>query len=224
MIRVLIVDDTRLHREGLARVLGQASCIDVVGTAASCVESLAYIPAQRPEIVLLHVSVPAGIAAMRMILDRAPDVRVVAFGVAETEEEIVACAEAGAAGYVMREGSLSDLIAVVEGVMRGDLLCSPRIAGTLLRRVASLAAQRRPQILEIHLTPQETKVVELIDEGLSNKEIASRLQVEVRTVKSHVHNILEKLHVHRRWDIAARIRTTRGLGNDLVQPVNVPRI
>src|SRR5436853_2470 len=128
MIRVAIVADTRLYREGLAHVLGRDSRICVVATAAGCEEGLASLPA------------------------------------------------------------------VLEGGDRGEAVCSPRVAARLLRRVAALAAGSVGP-LRTHLTGRECEVVRLIDDGLSNKEIARGLGIEVATVKNHVHNILEKLQV-----------------------------
>jgi DNA-binding NarL/FixJ family response regulator len=126
------------------------------------------------------------------------------------EDQVVACAEAGIAGYVDRDASLRDLVATVRSVARGELLCSPRIAARLMRRVAELADQPRPPQTPAHLTRREREVVALIDEGLSNKEIAQRLNIELPTVKHHVHNVIEKLGVRSRLQAAAHVRR-RGL-------------
>jgi DNA-binding NarL/FixJ family response regulator len=107
---------------------------------------------------------------------------------------------------VSREGSLEDLISALDSVSRGELLCPPRIAAGLRRRVAALAAARAPVGPRGHLTRREAEVAGLIDAGLSNKQIAQRLCIEVPTVKNHVHNILEKLQVHRRGEAAAMLR------------------
>jgi len=107
---------------------------------------------------------------------------------------------------VPRDGTLADLRAVIESVARGEVVCSPRIAASLLRRIADLAAEREPPPPELRLTSREIEIVELIDQGLSNKEIAQRLSIALPTVKNHVHSILDKLHVHRRAEAAARLR------------------
>lgn len=209
MIRVLVVDDTRLYREGLAHILGRGGEIVIVGTAAHQEESLDRIRELHPDLVLLHMAIPESIPTLRAIVDAAPDVRVVAIGVTDSESEVVACAEAGVAGYLLRDGSLDDLVATIQSVARGETLCSPRIAATLLRRLAALAAERQSWKFQGHLTPRELEIVQYIDLGLSNKEIAQRLSIEVRTVKNHVHNILEKLQVRRRGEAAARMRAVR---------------
>jgi DNA-binding NarL/FixJ family response regulator len=129
----------------------------------------------------------------------------VALALPEAEADVIACAEAGASGYVPREGTLDDVEAVIESVARGEALCSPRIAATLLRRIAATAAERQPAPSEMRLTSREMEIIDLIDEGLSNKEIAQRLCIAVPTVKNHVHSILDKLHVHRRAEAVARL-------------------
>jgi len=101
--------------------------------------------------------------------------------------------------------------------VRGEAVCSPRVAGALLRRIAALATDGRSDRVPAHLTKREREIMGLIDEGLSNKEIAKRLRIEVATVKNHVHNILEKLQVHRRGEAAARVRAAlprRAVGSD----------
>lgn len=212
MIRILIVDDTRLYREGLAQILVRDDRLSVVGVAGERDDALACVRELDPDIVLLHMGMPDSFGILRAVVATAPRTKVVGLRVAETEDEVLACAESGIAGYLSREGSLDDLLSTVESVARGEVLCSPRVAATLLRRVATLAAERRPRAAAANLTPREREIVGLIDEGLSNKEIAFRLSIEVHTVKNHVHNVLEKLAVHRRSEAAARLRedgTTR---------------
>jgi DNA-binding NarL/FixJ family response regulator len=213
MVRVLVVDDTRLFREGLARTIEASSDMIVAGVAADPEQVLIAIHDCRPDIVLLRMAVPESIGMLRAIADQAPQVSVIALGLIENDNDIIACAEAGVAGYLSREGSVEDLVATVRSVARGEALCSPRIAATLLRRVATLASERQSSTGRVHLTAREREIVRLIDEGLSNKEIAQRLYIEVRTVKNHVHNILEKLQVHNRGEAAALMRAGRPLRN-----------
>jgi two-component system nitrate/nitrite response regulator NarL len=205
-INVFIVAASRLYREGLTLALEHTVHIHAVGMAASAVELTTRLPKLRPTVVLLDIAPPLGTAVIRVILDASPESRVIALGMGESESEIIACAEAGIAGYVAREGSISDLVATIDSTVRGELPCSPRVAGTLLRRVAALAADRRPQRPRVRLSRRELEVVQLIDDGLSNKEIAQFLCIELATVKNHVHNVLEKLQVRRRSEAAAWMR------------------
>lgn len=205
-IRTLIIDRTRVYREGLARFLHQHADIEVTGTVR-LEETLVHLQVSPPQIVLVHVSVPEDLVTLQVVAAAAPEIRFVALGVRETADEIIACAEAGAAGYLTCDGSLEELLATIRDVARGEAHCSPRIAATLIRRVAALATEGRRQMVEGHLTHREREVVHLIDQGFSNKEIAQRLMIDVRTVKNHVHNVLEKLHVHRRGEAAAIMRS-----------------
>jgi two-component system, NarL family, nitrate/nitrite response regulator NarL len=208
-IRVLIVNDSPLYREGLAHVLGTFENVSVVGAVASPDEILARVADFHPDVILVQLTGHQGPAALRSIGDAAPDAKVVALGVPNADQSILACAEAGAAGYHLQHESLEDLVATIETVARGEVMCSPRIAATLFRRIGELAAERRAWAAQARLTPRELEIVDLIDRGLSNKEIALCLSVEVRTVKNHVHNILEKLHVQRRGEAAAWVRNRR---------------
>ncbi|MDP8993246.1 MAG: response regulator transcription factor [Actinomycetota bacterium] len=206
MIRVFILAQVRLYREGLAENLGRQEHVEVVGTAGDCDVSLDAIPWEGMNIALLDMSMPNSCDAVHHILDSAPAIKVVALAVAEVEDDLIAYAEAGVSGYVMRDDSLSQLLAALESVNRGEMVCSPRTAATLMRRVTTLAASRQNGVAA-RLTAREREILELIDEGLSNKQIARCLYIELATVKNHVHNILEKLQVHRRSEAAARLRS-----------------
>jgi two-component system nitrate/nitrite response regulator NarL len=195
MIRVLVVSDIRLYREGIADALTRSGRCEVAMTPADDWELA------PTDVVLLDLAHPRA----RELLAAAGDSRVVALGVREVEEEVIGWAEAGVAGYVTREATLDELVAVVESVARGEMECSPRIAALLLQRVASVAGTGRT-LADGRLTPRENEIVGLLDQGLSNKQIARRLSIEPATVKNHVHHILDKLGVARRGEVAAQLR------------------
>ena len=209
----------RLYREGLEQVLGPR--VDIVGTSGELSESAHAIAESGADVVLLDTSVSGGAATVRELLEFAPATRILALGLSDCEDDVIELAEAGVAGYVTREQSLDELVAAIESVAHGEMLCSPHLAATLLRRVAALAggpgAERRDR-----LTRRELEIVGLIDDGLSNRAIAQRLSIEIPTVKNHVHNILEKLQVPTRAAAAAefrrngrRERAGRGTGSRL---------
>jgi two-component system, NarL family, nitrate/nitrite response regulator NarL len=204
--RVLILAEVGVHREALARSLGRDERCDVVGVAAGLEEAVAALEEVGPEVVLVDLPTPAGTNAVRTLVAVAPEIKVVALAVPEVEHDVIALAEAGASGYVARERSMDDLVAVVESVSRGECLLSPEIAATLFQRVATLARKRRGEPIEDRLTARELDVLGLIEEGLSNKEIAKALAIELPTVKNHVHSVLEKLNVHHRTEAAALAR------------------
>lgn len=206
--RIIVVSDTRLYCEGLALSLARVDHIAVIGIADSVVSALACIEKKNPDVILLDfamhdaLKLPHAVAAARM------RVKVVAFSVAETEDQVCECAEAGIAGYVARNGSKEDLVAAIKNAVRGEVHCPPRVAASLFRRLAARVQTARQQHPEPRLTGREEDIVALIDRGLSNKEIARQLKISLPTVKNHVHDILEKLHVRRRGAAAALLRET----------------
>jgi DNA-binding NarL/FixJ family response regulator len=208
-IDVFVFSALRVFGEGLMVALEQTDHIRAIGMAASIDELTAQLLELRPTVVLLDIAPPDATATVQTILHLSPQSRVIALGMGESEMEVIAWAEAGIAGYVAREASISDLVATIDSTVRGELPCSPRVAGTLLRRVAALAADRHPSDSRVQLSRRELEIVQLIDEGLSNKEIAQFLCIELATVKNHVHNILEKLRVRRRIEAAAWMRRNR---------------
>jgi two-component system, NarL family, nitrate/nitrite response regulator NarL len=212
MLSILIVSEVRLYREGLSELLAHEHSLRVIGTATRAEETLHKVFELSPAVVVLDQALPESLTLSRALGQLRPDIRIVALGVPDDEEALLAFAEAGIAGYVPREGSVTDLIETVELAARGELQCSPQLAGTILRRLAWRAAAGS-DLPRSPLTARESAVGRLIDQGLSNKEIAVRLGIEVATVKNHVHNLLEKLHVHRRAEAAARLhdRETRQL-------------
>jgi two-component system nitrate/nitrite response regulator NarL len=204
--RIIIVSDARLYREGLALSLARVDRIVVVGVADTVASALICIEANNPDVILLDFAMPDALVLPDAIAGARLPAKVVAFSVAETEDEICECAEAGIAGYVARNGSKEDLIAAVENAVRGEVICSPRAAASLFRRLAAHVRTTRQRPREAALTSREQDIIALIDKGLSNKEIARQLKISLPTVKNHVHHILEKLQVRRRGAAAALLR------------------
>jgi DNA-binding NarL/FixJ family response regulator len=203
MITLVVIAPVRLYREGLAALFSERQGFAVAATAVAREDGLAHVRRSRPDIVLVALGPGAGAPLVRELVATAPSTRVVMLGVTDDDPEVLPLAEAGVAGYVTTEASGEEIVLVVESVARGEMPCSPRLAATLLRRVASLAQERRTPSALAALTARERQIVHLLGQGLSNKEIAHGLQIEVATVKNHVHNILEKLNVTRRTDVAA---------------------
>ncbi len=208
-MRVFIVSGISLYREGLTALLACRDGIEVVGTAADESHAAAMLRRSRvpaPNIVLMDMSAANSSAAVRRLMQEVPGTPLFAITVPSRESDVVACAELGVAGFVTMEASLNELVAALERVACGDLLCSPASAGALLRRVASLANDREWSEPLVSLTRREREILVLVDDGLSNKQIARRLHIELATVRNHVHNILGKLGVHRRAEAAALVR------------------
>ena len=202
---VFILSNVRLYREGVAMSLARNPTVEVVGVGPAS-EALAFIVDLHPDVVLLDSSLVDGSALPRRMRQALPLLKIVAVAVADAVHEVIACAEAGISAFVAREGSAEDLVAAVHQAMRGELVCSPRVTALLLDRVAALSAERTTSIPIDTLTQREKEIIPLVEQGLSNKEIARQLRVGAATVKNHIHNILEKLQVRRRGEVAARLR------------------
>ena len=200
--RVVIASDVLLYREGLDASIrrdGRLQVIDVVHS-----HDLPDVIVQKhPEVVLLDAAMAHGLTLARTIRLRAPDIRIVGFGISGSTEQLIACAESGLTAFVDSEGSIDELVEAVRGALKGELTCSPQLAALLCERLATLASARDPSSQP--LTRREHQVAMLIGEGLSNKEIAIDLKIGAATVKNHVHNILEKLKVRRRTAIAQQL-------------------
>jgi two-component system, NarL family, nitrate/nitrite response regulator NarL len=206
MIGVLVVAEVPLFGEGIGRGLARGGGVRVLGTASGSREAVTRARDLQPDVVLVDVTSDTGFETVRAIGQAIPDAKVVALALSESEADVIACAEAGASAYVPRDGTLDDLEAVVESVARGEIVCPPRIAASLLRHVGELAAELRGPPPASSLTARELEIAGLLDQGLSNKEIAQRLNIAIPTVKNHVHNILDKLHVQGRAEAGARLR------------------
>ncbi len=207
-LRVLIVSDVRFFREGLSEALPHLSGIAVVATAEDGDQALARALALNPDVILLDTGLPDGLGIVASLAGAVPAIPVIALAVAETEHAILTWVEAGVAGYVHRSASIIELIDTVMLATRGEQACSTKVAGAMLRRLHQLAATGRQErystteTTEARLTPREREVAQLVADGLSNKLIAQRLNIEVGTVKCHIHNMLDKLKFHRRSDLA----------------------
>jgi DNA-binding NarL/FixJ family response regulator len=190
-----------LYREGLAVFLEREPGLQVVGSAASASEAMPTMDAAQPDVLLVDLVLEEG-SAVRQLAARAC-VPAVVLGIDNQETAILSWAETGIAGFVTKEGSLSDLVAAIRGAARGEFVCSPRLAFGMLRRLTTLATQSHGTVATSRLTSRERQIVDLIAGDLSNKEIAGRLGVTLSTVKNHVHNVLDKLGVSHRHEAAA---------------------
>jgi DNA-binding NarL/FixJ family response regulator len=197
-IRVLVASHVRLYREALERVLEQAVGIDPVGVASCAADAVEQAQRLTPEVTLLDMAMSDAFAAARQLARIAGGSRIVALGMPENEVEVFNCAQLGIAGYVTREASIADMLLAVEATARGEVHCSPKIAGSLFRRIAALSTERSAS--PNPLTARESQILGLLQQGMSNKMISRSLGIELPTVKNHVHSILGKLGIHRRTE------------------------
>lgn len=208
-INIMVVSDVRLYREGLAASLAQRHRLAIAGTANN-IDDLSRVDECHPDVIVLDMSARGSLDAIRRVSASSSRARMIAFAVEETERDVLLCAEAGAAGFVPCDGTIDDLVNTIHSVARGELLCTPRIAAMLFRALHTQGPRHDGDRLALTLTAREREIAPLIDRGLSNKEIAAQLGIEVATVKNHVHNLLEKLQVASRGEAAARLRAGVG--------------
>lgn len=199
-IRILVVDDHPLFREGVAHSLATAADFEVIAEAGSGEEAVALAQRLQPDMVLLDVTMPGmgGIAAAARIAEALPAVRIMMLTVSENQESLLAALKAGAHGYVLKGVSAGELRTITRSVAGGEAYVTPALAAELL---AEFSRPRAPDSLA-SLTAREAGVLELLAQGLTNREIGERLHLAEKTVKHHMTSILQKLHVRTRTEAA----------------------
>jgi DNA-binding NarL/FixJ family response regulator len=212
VISVAVIEDNRLVRDGLTALLNQMPDLSVVASGSTADPEL--LRKVNPQVILLDLGLRNGDSlrlAERVNRDF-PEARVIVMDLLPVHEEIVEYVKAGVSGFIMKDATLEDLVATIKTVASGARVLPPEMTSSLFSQIARNAvAAGRPITLDaVRMTPREREVVNLIAEGLSNKEIAKRLHVATHTVKSHVRNIMEKLTLHTRLQIAAYVHESKG--------------
>ena len=203
-IRVMICDDHALFRRGLIMVLEAEDDIEVVAEAEDGDDALEKAVEFVPDVVLMDVRMPGvdGIEATRRIAEKVPTARILMLTVSDEEEDLYEAIKAGATGYLLKEVSIEEVAPAARAVVAGQSLISPSMASKLLGEFSNLAkrAEERTSVPTPRLTERELEVLRLVAQGKSNREIAGDLYISENTVKNHVRNILEKLHLHTRME------------------------
>lgn len=214
MIRVLVVEEVRAICEVIATVLRAEPDIEVTGCATSLDEAMAQVHASDVVLVNTTLHNDSSTRLIRTLHKLAPKVKVVVMGLARSQHAILQCIEAGVAGYVLRDSSLGELLQNIRAAYNNEALVSPPIAAALMSYVAELVgfdpSSERELCAPQSLTRREREVLNLVQQGLTNQEIAESLVIELGTVKNHVHNILRKLNVTSRRD-AVHVSRLAGL-------------
>ena len=217
-IRVLVIEDNRLLRDGLAALLDAQPDFKVVGAAEGPDAGLLRVQETKPHVVLVDASLRnhSSRRLVESVRKTAPEARVIVMDLLPVEEDVVEFVKAGATGFVAKGARIDDLVTTVRSVAGGAKVVLPPLTGALFSYIAKRAVGRgAPAATDaVRMSRREREVIDLIAEGLSNKEIARRLHIATDTVKSHVHNILEKLALHNRLQIAAHAHRIRGSKTD----------
>jgi two-component system response regulator DevR len=212
-LSLLIVDDHEVVRQGLSALLGRRPEFQVVAEAGTVAEAVAAARKFRPDLVVMDVRLPdgSGIEACREIRAEFPETRVVMLTSYPDEDAVLSAIIAGASGYLLKQVRARDLVAALEAVGRGESLLDPAVTGRVLERVRRIATSDQPDELA-QLTSQEQKILLLVAEGKTNKEIAADVFLSDKTVKNYVSSILAKLNLERRAQAAAYMARLRNPG------------
>jgi len=205
-IRVVVVEDNRLLREGLTVMLKEQSDMTVIA-ALSSGDALLRKKLLRPDVILLDFVLRSrsSLRLVNGIRSAHPESRIIVMDLAPLQSSLVDYVQAGVAGFVLKDATFTDFIRTIRDVAQGRKVLPPPLTSSLFTEIATHATRKGKgnPFRSVRMTTREREVIELIAEGLSNKQISSRLSLAVDTVKSHVHNILEKLALHTRLEIAS---------------------
>jgi DNA-binding NarL/FixJ family response regulator len=204
ILRVMVVDDHALFRRGLQMVLEAEPDLDLVGEASDGEEAVKRAEELVPDVVLMDVRMPkrSGIEAARQIREVLPHVKILMLTISDEEADLYDAIKAGAAGYLLKEIPIEEVADAIRSVWAGQSRISPSMASKLLTEFAAMskAADERPQMPTPKLTDREMEVLKLVAQGMNNRDIAKDLYISENTVKNHIRNILEKLHLHSRME------------------------
>jgi two-component system NarL family response regulator len=204
LIRVLVVDDHALFRDGLVRALKAEGDLEVVGESGDGLDAIERASALQPDVILMDVRMPgaSGIEATRRIRAAQPAVKIVMLTVSDEEEDLFASIRAGATGYLLKEASSEEIAGAVRAATAGHSVISPPMAARLVNEFNVLTGRLEAEHDGRRLTDRELEVLRLIARGMSNKDIGGELVIAENTVRNHVRNILEKLQVRSRVEAA----------------------
>lgn len=220
-MRILIVDDHILFREGLVGLLSGQPDAEVVGECGTVQQAVALALRHKPDIVLMDFSLPdgTGLDATRAILAEAPETRIIFLTVHDNDERLIAAMRAGARGYLLKNLSVSKLLASLRALDRGEAAISRTMMARILEEFAQAgpAAEPPPSRL-VELTTREIEVLRELSDAITNQEIAGRLFISENTVKNHIHNILDKLQLNNRREAVEFARQHGLVANRMRRP------
>lgn len=213
-IKILLVEDNRLLREGIKAIVNKQADLRVVASSAGNHDVLPQARSLKPQVVLMDLGLRSenGLRVVETLTKEMPQTKVIGMGLIPSQQDIVELVQAGAAGFILKDASIEEVLGTIRSVARGMKILPPLLTGSLFTHVVDLALRTNKVALSsaVRMTKREREVIVLISEGLSNKEIAQRLNLSTYTVKSHIHNILEKMALHSRLEIATHSYKDKG--------------
>jgi two-component system nitrate/nitrite response regulator NarL len=210
-ISLVLIDDNRLLREGLAGLIRQQPDFKILAASADADEAMRKVREAKPQVVLLDFGLENGdsMVLTASVHQEVPEAKVIVMGLTPLQDDIAEFVRRGASGFLMKDSSFDVFVSTIRAVAGGAQVLPGELTGSLFGQIVRNAVRRSgPRVLEaVRITQREREVIDLISEGLSNKDISSRLGLAIHTVKSHVHNVLEKLALHSRLEVAAFTRS-----------------
>jgi DNA-binding NarL/FixJ family response regulator len=205
-IKILLIEDNRILRDGIKAVIDKEADLKIVGASGGNHDALLQARTLKPQVVLMDLGLrnTNGLRVVSILTKELPQTKVIGMGLIPSQQDIIESVQAGAAGFILKDASINDVLGTIRSVARGMKILPPVLTASLFTHVVDLALQRGmvKSSSAAQMTRREREVIVLIAEGMSNKEIAQRLNLSTYTVKSHIHNILEKMALHSRLEIA----------------------
>lgn len=211
-IRLLIIEDNRLLREGISAILKKQPDM-IVGSTHGCGEKLPpKLRSHKPHVILLDLSLRSqnSLEIVKLLREDFPDVRVIVMDLVPVRSDIVAFVEAGVSGFILKDASIVDFLKTIRSVSKGKKVLPATLTNSLFSQIIDHAVKKEKESTlnrEVRMTKRERQIIELIARGMTNKEIAESIHISAFTAKSHIHNILEKLALHSRIQIATQSST-----------------
>ncbi|MEO8636846.1 MAG: response regulator transcription factor [Gemmatimonadales bacterium] len=205
-ISLVLIDDNRLLREGITAMIQRQPGFTVLAASADVAEALQQVRVSKPDVVLLDFGLEDhdSLSVTATVRDEVPTARVIVMGLLPVQEDVATYVRAGASGFIMKDASFEEFFATIRAVAGGAEVLPRELTNSLFSQIARNSGSNKARVLEaVRLTGRERQIIDLLGEGLSNKEISTRLNIAIHTVKSHVHNVLEKLALHSRLEVAA---------------------
>ena len=207
--RILLIEDNRLLRDGIRAIIDKQADLKILAATGGNQDPLLQARTLKPHVVLIDLGLrnKSGLRIVADLTRELPQTKVIGMDLIPSQLDIVEFVQAGAAGFILKDATIEDVLATIRAVARGMRILPPLLTGSLFAHVVEHALRKGNGELPnaIRMTKREREIIGLIADGLSNKEIAGRLSIEIYTVKSHVHNILEKLALHSRLQISAYV-------------------
>jgi DNA-binding NarL/FixJ family response regulator len=225
-IRLLLIEDNRLLRDGIATMLKGHKDIEVVAASRNGDNSILRIHKLKPNIILLDLGLRSqnSLHVVEIVKKEFPQAKVIVMDLAPAQGDILEFVKAGASGFILKDATLDDFLSTIRSVAEGEKVLPPTLNGSLFSQIIEHAVNGGGTLnltKAIRMTKREREIIGLISDGLSNKEIGTRLHIATYTIKSHVHNIMEKLALHTRLEVANYAYTDGALSKEIAKGLSM---